>query len=508
MTDSTAPPPLRWRATLAAQDWKSFTAAWLGYAMDGFDFVLITLVLTEIGKDFHLSTVRAATLVSAAFVSRWFGGLAIGALGDRFGRRPAMLLSIGLYAVGSVLCGFAWDYWSLFAFRMVVGLGMAGEYSASTTYIIESWPRRIRNTASGMLLCGYPMGSVLAAKTYAWVVPHTSWRVLFWIGVVPVVLAIYLRRRLPEAADWEQANKAGRTRVSATARLFGGRAKLWTIPVCAVAAVSLVVVLRGQSLAVTLALVAVVTACFVAMSVRFAQRLWPVVVALMVTVFCAFLYSWPMQSLLPTYLKTDLHYDPAQVSDALLYAGFGYAAGSVLVGYLGDRFGTRAGYVAMLVASLAFVYPVFALGQGHTAALWVLLFLLVGTSSGASGVLPKYVSDHYPIEIRAAALGFSYNVGALGGAAAPVLGARLAEPLSLGTAIGVLALGVTVLVVLLIVFDVPRRVQDFADARHDAREAGGPDGRGGPGGPRRPGGPGGGDDRPRPNPDPTSEKVR
>jgi SHS family sialic acid transporter-like MFS transporter len=217
-----------------------------------------------------------------------------------------------------------------------------------------------------------------------------------------------------------------------------------------------------------------------------------VVVALMVTVFCAFLYSWPMQSLLPTYLKTDLHYDPAQVSDALLYAGFGYAAGSVLVGYLGDRFGTRAGYVTMLVASLAFVYPVFALGQGHTAALWVLLFLLVGTSSGASGVLPKYVSDHYPIEIRAAALGFSYNVGALGGAAAPVLGARLAEPLSLGTAIGVLALGVTVLVVLLIVFDVPRRVQDFADARHDARG---------------PSDPGDGAAQRRPNPDSTSEKV-
>ncbi|MFI1093241.1 sialate:H+ symport family MFS transporter [Streptomyces sp. NPDC020917] len=466
MSNSPAP-PLRWRATLARQDWKAFSAAWLGYGMDGFDFVLITLVLTEIGKDFHLSTVRAATLVSAAFVSRWFGGLALGALGDRLGRRPAMVLSICLYALGSVLCGFAWNYWSLFAFRMVVGLGMAGEYSASATYIIESWPQRIRNTASGMLLSGYPLGSVLAAKTYAWVVPHTSWRVLFWIGVLPVVLAIYLRRRLPEAAEWQQARKSGRPQVSATARLFAGRAKLWNLPVCVVAAVALLVVLRGESLAVTLALVAVIAACFVVLAVGFAQRLWPVVVALMVTVFCAFLYSWPLQSLLPTYLKTDLHYDPAQVSDALLYAGFGYAVGSVLVGYLGDRFGTRRAYIAMLVASLFFVYPVFALGEGHTTALWLLLFLLVGTSSGASGVLPKYVSDHYPVELRAAALGFSYNVGALGGAAAPVLGAKLAKPLSLGTAISVLSLAVTALLVLLIAFDVPARVQRAADARRD-----------------------------------------
>ncbi|WP_037911003.1 sialate:H+ symport family MFS transporter [Actinacidiphila yeochonensis] len=468
MTNSPAP-PLRWRATLAAQDWKAFTAAWLGYGMDGFDFVLITLVLTDISHDFHLSTIRAATLVSAAFVSRWFGGLAIGAIGDRIGRRPAMVLSIALYAVGSVLCGFAWGYWSLFAFRMVVGLGMAGEYSASTTYIIESWPRRIRNTASGMLLSGYPLGSVLAAKAYAWVVPHSSWRVLFWIGILPVVLAIYLRRRLPEAAEWQQASQAGRTRFSATRRLFDARTRWWSVPVSLVAAVALVVVLRGEPMPATLALVAVITACFVALTVRFAGRLWPVVVALMVTVFCAFLYSWPLQSLLPTYLKTDLHYDPAQVSDALLYAGFGYAVGSVLVGYLGDRFSTRAAYVTMLVASLVFVYPVFALGEGHTVALWVLLFLLVGTSSGASGVLPKYVSDHYPIEMRAAALGFSYNVGALGGAAAPVLGARLAKPLSLGTAITVLSLGVTALLVLLIVFDVPARVQRYADARYGDR---------------------------------------
>jgi SHS family sialic acid transporter-like MFS transporter len=128
----------------------------------------------------------------------------------------------------------------------------------------------------------------------------------------------------------------------------------------------------------------------------------------------------------------------------------------------------------------------------HAVALWVLVFPLVGTSSGASGVLPEYVSDHDPIEIRAAALGLSCNVGALGGAAAPVLGAKLARPLGLGTAIAVLALGVTALVVLLIAFDVPRRVQSLADARHGAADV--PNGDGG-----RP--------RPRSHPDPTSEKV-
>ncbi|SEG89294.1 MFS transporter, SHS family, sialic acid transporter [Actinacidiphila yanglinensis] len=459
-------PPLRWRAELSGRDWKAFSAAWLGYAMDGFDFVLITLVLTEISKDFHLSTVTAATLVSAAFVSRWFGGLAIGALGDRFGRRPAMVLSIGLYAVGSVLCGFSWGYWSLFAFRMVVGLGMAGEYGTSVTYLIESWPKRLRNTASGMILSGYPLGGVLAAKVYAWVVPHTSWRVLFWIGIVPVVLAIYLRRRLPEATEWKEAVDAGNRPVSATGVLFSGGRRRWVnVLVCLAAAVALIVVLRGQNTAITLVLIAAIVACFVSLTVQFAGRLWPVVVALMVTVFSAFLYSWPLQSLLPTYLKTSLHYNPDQVSNALLYAGCGYAVGCVASGYLGDRFGTRVTYTGMLIVSLAFVVPVFALGGGHTVWMWVLLFLLVGFGQGASGVLPKYVSDHYPLNIRAAALGFSYNVGALGGAAAPVLGTKLAKPLSLGTSIAVLGVAFTAVVVLLVGFNVPVRLQRAADRR-------------------------------------------
>ena len=183
----------------------------------------------------------------------------------------------------------------------------------------------------------------------------------------------------------------------------------------------------------------------------------------MVTVFAAFLYSWPLQSLLPTYLKTNLHYSPDQVSNALLYAGIGYAAGSVLSGYLGDRFGTRRAYVGMLIASFVFVFPAFAIGSGHTVLLWVLLFGLLGTSSGASGVLPKYVADHFPVGIRAAGLGFTYNVGALGGAAAPILGAQLAAPLSLGTAIAVLGVSVTVVVVLLVGFNVPERLQRLAE---------------------------------------------
>jgi SHS family sialic acid transporter-like MFS transporter len=194
-----------------------------------------------------------------------------------------------------------------------------------------------------------------------------------------------------------------------------------------------------------------------------------VVLAIMATVFCAFLYSWPIQSLLPTYLKTALGYDAAQVSTALTWAGLGYAAGSCLAGAVADRFGTRRTYVLGLVISLAFVLPVFALPAGNTVALWVLLFGMQATSSGISGLLPKYIGDHFPTRLRAAGLGFSYNVGALGGAVAPLAGAAIASQLGgLGAALTVLAVVLTSVVAVIIGFDLPARLGRALHVDRDA----------------------------------------
>ncbi|MFJ5229022.1 sialate:H+ symport family MFS transporter [Kitasatospora sp. NPDC088391] len=462
---SVAPPPGRWYRQVGGRGWRAFGAAWGGYVLDGFDFVLITLVLTEIRAEFGLDAARAASLVSAAFVSRWLGGMLLGALGDRYGRRAAMAASILLFSLGTLACGLAPNYAALFAARTVVGLGMAGEYSASATYVMESWPAALRGRASGFLISGYSIGTVLAAQVYSVVVPAYGWRRLFVLGVLPALFALWLRRALPEAVDWAEAVAETATRPNPFRPLFttadgrpAPRRAAAHLALAAAVLGALLLLFTGRAGPAAWPLALLVAAGLGTFAVRLGGPRYRVLyLALTATVFAGFLYTWPIQALLPTYLRTELHYSPEQVRDVLFWAGFGTAAGCVLAGFTGDRFGPARAYALTLTASLALVFPVFAV-RDDLLLLGVLLFLLQATSFGISGLLPRYLAARLPVRRRASGLGFVYNVGALGGAVAPLLGARLAEGRPLGQALAVLTFGLSLLVILLIGLDVPGRL--------------------------------------------------
>ncbi|MGV9183352.1 sialate:H+ symport family MFS transporter [Arcanobacterium canis] len=463
-----------WYKQLGRDKWKAFFASWLGVFLDGYDFVLIAFALPHIREAFNLSLPQAATLVSAAFISRWLGGLVLGAVGDRYGRKPAMIMSIFMFAFGSVAMAFAPGYWTLFALRLLIGFAMAGEYSASATYVIESWPKHMRNKASGFLLSGYAFGVILAAQVdkylYPWVEawhPGWGWRALFLTGVIPVVLAIYMRKRLPEADDWVEAKQ--QTAQDSGARdavtiLFKGKYTTINVIATVVAAACLVFIFAVPSTPswIVVLLYIVSLAVFVAFMTQFDPRRWIVGVAIMVTIFAAFMYTWPIQGLLPTYLKS-VGFNEATVTSIVSFAGLGNACGYIVAGFAGDRFGMRKWFVISLVISQTIVFPLFNAGGSAVILVSVLLFFNQMFGQGISGLTPKWVSSYFPIEQRAAGLGFAYNVGALGGAVGPLLGAHLAKSYGFGMALAILSVGFAAVVALSIGLNIPKQLQKLVN---------------------------------------------
>jgi SHS family lactate transporter-like MFS transporter len=191
-----------------ATQWRAFWATYLGWMLDGFDFTILTFILIDIQNSFTIDRALAGALGTVTLLMRFVGGALAGTVADRWGRRLPLMLSILWFSLFAGLSGFSTSYAMLFAFRALFGIGMGGEWAAGMPLVLEHWPARLRGLASGLLQSGYHLGFILSASVFTFVYPgltpygEFAWRAMFWIGIVPALFVLWIRKNVAESPVW------------------------------------------------------------------------------------------------------------------------------------------------------------------------------------------------------------------------------------------------------------------------------------------------------------------
>jgi MFS family permease len=375
-----------WPREVTAAERKSLFAGGLGWMLDAMDVMLYSLVLTYLIREFSMDTRTAGFLNSLTLVASAIGGFLFGVLADRFGRTRALMASILIYSAASAACGFSHSVPQLAVFRFVLGLGMGGEWTAGAALIAETWRAEHRGKALGLMQSSYAIGEAIAALVVFVVLPRLGWRAVFFVGVLPALLVMWIRTSVPEPAIWK-ARSASPDRKS----------KTWPLPKA---------VLRAGSLAAAM------------------------------NAFSLFGY-WGLFTWIPAYLSLPVSQGGrglglVRTTSFFLALCAGKWLGYVAFGFFADAFGRRKPYFAYLLIAAALV-PLYGMTRGE---FWLLAlgpmvgFFGTGSFSGYAAI----TSEIFPSEIRAAAMGLSYNAGRVFSAIAPFAVGVLAIKYGIGPA--------------------------------------------------------------------------
>lgn len=402
-----------WWRSAQPRERRALLAAWGGWVLDSFDVMLYALVLPSLMRSLSLDAATAGWIQSLSLVASVPGGFVLGRVADRYGRTRALMASVLLYSVFTAASGFATGALSLAIFRIGLGIGLGGEWASGAALIAETWRARHRQQALAFMQSGWPVGYALAALV-SWVLQDLlglDWRGVFFAGILPALLTLWVRRHVEEPEPWRRASRDA-------------------------AQVSVREALGGPRLRATLVLVAMSG--------------------------CVLFGFWGLNTFVPTFLVAPVHQggvglERTMMSGLVAANQFGTWTGFLTYGYVAAVFGRKRTCVVYLALAALL------LGVYTTVRVpWVLLALGPVASFFTSGYfssLGVVTTELYPTSVRATAQGLTYNAGRLSSAAAPWLVGVLSQRFGYAAALLVAALAFGVAAVLWVMLpEGPERV--------------------------------------------------
>ncbi|WP_081685583.1 MFS transporter [Candidatus Solirubrobacter pratensis] len=341
----------------------AFFAAWLGWAMDAFDYFLLVFVITDVADTFHTSKTHVAVATTLTLAARPVGAALFGYWADKAGRRPALLACVLFYSTVGLLTAFSTSLTMLLVLRALYGIGMGGEWGLGASLAMEKIPAAKRGFYSGVLQQGYPVGYLIAAIAFFVVEPIAGWRGLFVCAAIPALLALFIRMRVEESEVWEQTKQRERqTRV--------GFRQVLLNPVVARRFLYLVLLMTAFNF-----------------------------------------MSHGTQDYIPTFLEDTFGAGHTTTVLVAIVYNIGAILGGAYFGALSQGFGRRRTIVVCAVFALL-VSPLFAFSS--TLAMFAIAaFVMQFFVQGAWGVIPAHLTEQSPDEIRGFYPGVTYQLGNL-----------------------------------------------------------------------------------------------
>src|SRR5499427_8717560 len=302
-----------WWKEPTKDQWLAWSAAWLGWTLDAFDFTIFLLIMLPISQEFNVPLTAVTAVFTLTLWMRLVGATASGWLADRIGRKIPLMISIGWYSLCNFIASFSPTFWFLFLFRALLGIGMGAEWPCGAALAMEQWPIRSRGFMAGVLQASWGLGALLSSAAYGLLYDAIGWRGLLMIGVLPALSIVYVRHFVKEPPVWLENRRLQRAQHREV------RTPLFSI-------------FKRGLLGNTL------TACLMMAS--------------------AFVIYYANYALFATHLQLDLKLSPAMVALPIALANTLFFLSAIFWGWVGERLGRRRAIIipAALGVPTAFLY--------------------------------------------------------------------------------------------------------------------------------------------------------